>query len=875
MPQAADLEEALNKKGGLTLSQLANYDDIITDALVDRVYFWSIIRKLKGNYHACRGVQEEEVVKILQTHVIIDKDPATGLEKLLQLPGLKKYHRSLKTEDEKEHFVRHLRKYINTYHPDCPFEVSTTNRYTIATAEACVVARKHIRKGESIKHLSGIQVELSEDEEKELNQGTDFSIVISSRRKRPSLFLGPARFANHDCKSNASLNTTGPHGIHIVARKDIEIGEEITVNYGEDYFGEDNRECLCRTCESMLRNGWDPLGPILPEDSSDEESEEEDEAKPTPKRKPEPSPPKKRKRLDDETEEVGASKRPVGRPRKIAREEEPKRKKNKALAATIGLEDDEEDEDYARFDSRAKAALAPAKKSTKSANGELANLKFYPQMTREQRIDPILDKIVRILGRVADREARNRTFFDPSVSSGSNAPTPKTISEPDRDGDIDMTDTEEDLEHLSNGRTTVRGARGRFTSASKRPSFSERGNDSSDSIRDQDASASQDQSGPSDSTKSRLHPVKKERSFSSLRNVVNANDETNVYSIQASPAPQAGPSTKRKRDVNDAGDEDDSTQQSSAAEVERPAKRGRGRPPKHPKQPEEVVDNTTTDPSSPSSNGNESSSGLSNASSATSLDTFSGGNIAQGICDMLTSGPDSELRQSAAIKEEVKVTKTRTTMTRSKSQVRTTTTQETVEAALLSPEKGDRGRDAIRKSPRGARVDRSQPAVTSIEKTESEEDGDEIRRGEPRTPGDYHLCEALLVTQYHRWVECRNCDEHFVQPEAYQTRIACPRCERHSKLYGYYWPKTDKEGKHDKEERILDHRLIHRFIDPEEERFERKGKKALAEVLREKEEKEMSEQRESAEMPDRVERSFRVSKRRSESRRKKSARTTI
>ena len=34
---AADLEEALNKKGGLTLSQLANYDDILTDALVDRV----------------------------------------------------------------------------------------------------------------------------------------------------------------------------------------------------------------------------------------------------------------------------------------------------------------------------------------------------------------------------------------------------------------------------------------------------------------------------------------------------------------------------------------------------------------------------------------------------------------------------------------------------------------------------------------------------------------------------------------------------------------------------------------------------------------------------------------------------------------------
>lgn len=35
--QAADLEEALQKKGGLTLSQLANYDDLATDALVDKV----------------------------------------------------------------------------------------------------------------------------------------------------------------------------------------------------------------------------------------------------------------------------------------------------------------------------------------------------------------------------------------------------------------------------------------------------------------------------------------------------------------------------------------------------------------------------------------------------------------------------------------------------------------------------------------------------------------------------------------------------------------------------------------------------------------------------------------------------------------------
>ena len=33
----SELKEALAKKGGLSLAQLASYDDLITDALVDRV----------------------------------------------------------------------------------------------------------------------------------------------------------------------------------------------------------------------------------------------------------------------------------------------------------------------------------------------------------------------------------------------------------------------------------------------------------------------------------------------------------------------------------------------------------------------------------------------------------------------------------------------------------------------------------------------------------------------------------------------------------------------------------------------------------------------------------------------------------------------
>jgi len=155
-----------------------------------------------------------------------------------------------------------------------------------------------------------------------------------------------------------------------------------------------------------------------------------------------------------------------------------------------------------------------------------------------------------------------------------------------------------------------------------------------------------------------------------------------------------------------------------------------------------------------------------------------------------------------------------------------------------------RGRRSTRKSARESRGEQSTPPIQSIEQPKKDEEKDadsdasstsSERRGPPRTPGDYHLCRALLATTYHRWIECRNCDKHFVQAEAYLTRIACPKCERHSKLYGYYWPKTDKEGKGDTEERVKDHRTIHRFIEPGMEREERKGRKGLAEIVRERE----------------------------------------
>jgi hypothetical protein len=92
-----------------------------------------------------------------------------------------------------------------------------------------------------------------------------------------------------------------------------------------------------------------------------------------------------------------------------------------------------------------------------------------------------------------------------------------------------------------------------------------------------------------------------------------------------------------------------------------------------------------------------------------------------------------------------------------------------------------------------------------------------------RKPGDYLTHPALLARAYSAWVTCINCESKFVQPDSYQVRAYCDRCERHRILYGFKWPKTDKVGKWDKEERVLDHREIHKFISPLEERAARKG----------------------------------------------------
>lgn len=246
-----------DKTHRLTLAELAAHDDACSDALIDKAYYRAQIRKNKPKYNPLRGIKDDDIPAILLHKVIVGKDLAAAEKALLNLPGIKRYRTSLKGRAVQDNFLSHLRKYIRIYMTDCPWEVSTTNRYTITTFEAAVTARARIKQHQTIPYLVGTLVKLTADESNQLDAtNRNFSIVCAGRKKAQSIFLGPARFANHDCDANARLVPKGDDSMEVIALKNIEIGEEITVSYGADYFGPENLDCLCGTCELLGRNGW-------------------------------------------------------------------------------------------------------------------------------------------------------------------------------------------------------------------------------------------------------------------------------------------------------------------------------------------------------------------------------------------------------------------------------------------------------------------------------------------------------------------------------------------------------------------------------------------------------------------------------------------
>ena len=90
-----------------------------------QVLYWTTVRKACKSYHPL-DLANNDVISILSDNVILQRDIPRAMSQILELPGLKQYSESLRSPNEVKDFQHHMRKYLNIYLPDCPFEISST-----------------------------------------------------------------------------------------------------------------------------------------------------------------------------------------------------------------------------------------------------------------------------------------------------------------------------------------------------------------------------------------------------------------------------------------------------------------------------------------------------------------------------------------------------------------------------------------------------------------------------------------------------------------------------------------------------------------------------------------------------------------------------
>ena len=632
------------------------------------------------------------------------------------------------------------------YQTDCPWEVSTTNRYTITNYEAAVTARRRIKQGELIKYLTGTLVPLSTQESMDLDMtNRNFSIVVNARKKSDQMFLGPARFANHDCSPNGRLIMKGVDSMEVKADKNINIGDEITVSYGDNYFGPDNVECLCHTCEVLERNGWTSKAAFAEIQSGT--------STPVPDLRPvNTSLTKKRKR-----ENSSPSSSQPGRTLK-----------------------------------RLKPLASPSK----------LQYSWTPPSTSESEVAP--------------EDIEHRMIVDEGVRPPSRGHIKPTQSiTPKRDG------------------------KGRFLPSALKASTEPR----ADKVNEASMGSRRKSFPLSPSTTSPSSQESENEPISETPNTVGR------VQVPVTIKVEAVEKTTIESDLPDdmVPDEDDMIMPSNQQQSSELSLYDIPDSPENPNEPAaeaepllgEVFDVSQEDKSHSAAPQTVSTLTMTKVSTIASIEPI----------------PDKPLPSSTA----------------------TTTTTTTVDVI-----------PSIESAPMTVKsVTKAKITVTPL--------SDSIR-----VPGDYILTRKLLAQPHDRWVRCHNelCHTFFLQPNGYQTRRECPRCERHSMLYGFPWPKTDPdprkllsregegksnrgrpkrstpvpttivvdeepmrkrlkseispkskysayrrqgrcgkgtwvEGGGDDEERVMDHRTIHRFVLPDEEReLTRKGLLLEAEQAR-------------------------------------------
>ncbi|KAI0790630.1 hypothetical protein C8Q75DRAFT_806034 [Abortiporus biennis] len=260
----------------MNMSDLSRDDDFLSHLLVEKLGTGDVplvVHKMDP-MRTLPKTDTEELMDIVRRLIAYKgSSPNLAVEQavteLLLMPPVR-YFLDGFSKKQVNAFATHASRYFELYLPSGSIEIAHTSRYSHRTgkSELCILATRPLAPGTIITELKGSMADLTEDEDKELKRTDerhvdgaqirrDFSVIHSKQLKKNHLFLGPARFVNHDCDHNVELFRTGRY-ITFRVIKPIAVGEEVTAHYGDGYFGKKNRHCLCHTCEKLGRGGYAP-----------------------------------------------------------------------------------------------------------------------------------------------------------------------------------------------------------------------------------------------------------------------------------------------------------------------------------------------------------------------------------------------------------------------------------------------------------------------------------------------------------------------------------------------------------------------------------------------------------------------------------------